>query len=131
MWDLTYLYKIIEKNFIFFVVKSEELTSFTVSHFEEQNNGKLICINLDDVSSGNLKSQKERKDGHFPLFLSVEIRLLRLINVQFSPLWRMLRGWWMLSYKSLKSSETRKAQLNWTELQQNTTNTTNSNSEKH
>ena len=42
----------------FWLVKFEELVSFkSFLNSEARNNGKFICINLDDIRSGDLKSQ--------------------------------------------------------------------------
>ena len=50
----------------FWLLELEELTSFK-PFFEARNNGKLICINLNDIRFSNLKSQKDHKDGFFLL----------------------------------------------------------------
>ena len=44
---------------VFLASQVEELASF--KSFEAQNNG----INLNDIRNGNLKSQKDHKDGFF------------------------------------------------------------------
>ena len=55
-----------EKNFIFVVFLAVQVTR-TGAFLGHETIKNSLCIDLNDVNSGNLSSQKDRKDKAFPM----------------------------------------------------------------